>query len=585
MSRRDSNQQTSSGTYLYQIVFYSRSSKLLVTLIFAVLLLQPVGSAFAAEELVGDVDTEDEIVEVEEVDSGSAEDLNIDTQVEDDVFASNEETVEETNEEKVEKTENVVPIKPVVKATTKATSSNKGTSTPVVEISSEQSTEPIATSTNSIVDTESGNTKSTTTASTTEIITETHSSSTPANDLDDESVEEEQNDTVTSEDVNDENSNETSSTTEVVIEDDTVDQESSTTSENVAEPGTEVVTKVGDDNPLHFNTSECTQVAGGSYYCEKRTTKSGLYEQDEIFSAPDTDGDAEIFIRLNGKETQITNNKVDDKAPQFDATSDTIVWHRLIEGRYQIISYDYTKGTETQLTTGNQNHMEPSIYGSNIAWQVWDGTDWEVVLFDGKVATSISNNALPDIAPRINENFVIWNTIHNNGEKGVVVYNIETKQKELIQDTDGGMVKNARFVLVYDTEFENGDIVTRGFDPKTGKISPLSAVPGDLPKDLPPVDQTGETRALINNKSIGREGEVIEEPDINPNLKSTSTPPVIPVATSTPTTTAPTDLVLPKDPTASSSIEVIDSSHGDGRQQIPDVVIPPRSSSSSTEVG
>ncbi|MCB9815614.1 hypothetical protein H6785_03505, partial [Candidatus Nomurabacteria bacterium] len=65
----------------------------------------------------------------------------------------------------------------------------------------------------------------------------------------------------------------------------------------------------------------------------------------------------------------------------------------------------------------------------------------------------------------------------------------------------GGVITNPRFVLVYDTNFENGDVVTQGFDPTTGLSAPIAAKPAEDPVDIPDTDSTGETRALIQNKS------------------------------------------------------------------------------------
>ena len=74
-----------------------------------------------------------------------------------------------------------------------------------------------------------------------------------------------------------------------------------------------------------------------------------------------------------------------------------------------------------------------------------------------------------------------------------------------ISGNEGGSIVNPRFVLVYDTKFENGDIVTQGFDPATGLSSIIAAMPASDPVDIPDVDTTGEIRALIQNKSTQKE--------------------------------------------------------------------------------
>ena len=82
-------------------------------------------------------------------------------------------------------------------------------------------------------------------------------------------------------------------------------------------------------------------------------------------------------------------------------------------------------------------------------------------------------------------------------------------------------------VLVYETEFENGDVVTKGYDVATGEIAPLATIPTELPDELPVPDSTGETRALIQNKNPSKEEtEVLTGPTLvgpDPGVPPTAT--------------------------------------------------------------
>ncbi len=77
------------------------------------------------------------------------------------------------------------------------------------------------------------------------------------------------------------------------------------------------------------------------------------------------------------------------------------------------------------------------------------------------------------------------------------VYDTKTKVTETVLGNEGGSIENPRFVLVYDTKYESGDVETRGYDLKTGEVLELAAVPVSLPEEIPNPEQTGEERALV----------------------------------------------------------------------------------------
>src|SRR3990167_454473 len=147
-------------------------------------------------------------------------------------------------------------------------------------------------------------------------------------------------------------------TTDDVIEDeepattdDSVEQtdeqtETASSTELVEEelPGTtESVSVVQTDTAYTFNQEECTKLATGSYYCLKPVVDM---LEDALFAAPDEDGDLEIFLVRGGVQSQVTSNQVDDAAPYFDENSNTIVWHRLHNDRFQIVSYEIDSGDD-----------------------------------------------------------------------------------------------------------------------------------------------------------------------------------------------------------------------------------------------
>lgn len=253
---------------------------------------------------------------------------------------------------------------------------------------------------------------------------------------------------------------------------------------------------VTDDNRFSFAKGECTLVSDETFYCAKAVAEPAVTHNDRVFAAADVDGDKEIFIEKDGVVSPITNNIFEDDAPFYDTSSETIVWHRLISGRYQIISFDIDTEKETQVTNDRYNNMYPSSRNGKMVWQGWVGNDWEIFLFQGNELTMITDNTTHDITPSVNGTHIIWQSFET-GVWQMKVYDIQTKEIDTIEDTDGGSIENPRFVLVYDTKFESGDVETRGYDLVSGKVVPLSSSPAPVPSEIPDPDQTGEKSALV----------------------------------------------------------------------------------------
>jgi len=267
--------------------------------------------------------------------------------------------------------------------------------------------------------------------------------------------------------------------------------------EDISNPPTrESISVTNSDSVISFNKDECMKVSDGSFYCHQ-PNKNIL--EDSLFAAPDRDGDLEIFLVRDGRQIQITNNQVEDASPYFDSNSNTIVWHRLIDDRYQIISYDVKTGKETQLTHGSVNNMEPAKQGNYTVWQRWLGSSWNIILHDGNTERIITNDRNHNVGPKIQGSLVIWNKHKLSGEKTIEIYDIDNDSYFSIDDPDGLSVDNPRMVLVYDSLHPNGDIETRGFDILSRQFIRLDTLPKNLP-DIPNSESTSEVRALIQSK-------------------------------------------------------------------------------------
>jgi hypothetical protein len=291
----------------------------------------------------------------------------------------------------------------------------------------------------------------------------------------------------------------------------------------------QVVSVTESDSIVSFSKDECILLASGSYYCsapEQNTLK------DALFAAQDAEGDMEIYFVKNGVQTQITNNSVDDAAPYYDQNTETIVWHRLIEDRFQIISYDIPTGQESILTNTSENNMEPTRQGKYTVWQRWIGGGWNIILHNGEKEEQITNTTSHDVAPYIHGTLVVWNRHAQDGTKTIEMYDVVAESYVTIDDPDGLSVSNPRMVFVYDSLHPNGDIVTKGYDVLAKRFINLDSLPRELPTEIPSSDSTGETRALIQSKP-SQKSEVEEV--VDGNASSTPVAAAVPpeLATST----------------------------------------------------
>ncbi len=272
-----------------------------------------------------------------------------------------------------------------------------------------------------------------------------------------------------------------------------------------------------------FDEHQCVSVGDGSFYCSAQA-ETATVMSDGVYSAPDAEGDMEIFVTLNNETSQLTDNAIDDRAPFYDARSNRIVWHALINDRYQIMSHDLDTNQTVQLTETRSNNMEPTAYGDVTLWQAWMGNDWDIVMHTENVTTILTANERHDIAPHMRGKHVVWQTEASEGWK-VALFDTETGATEFIESDAGGVPENPRFMLVYDATDENGDTATIGYDLDSKVAVPLGVLPAELPDELPEPDQTGEERALIQVRSSTAEDDlVIVAPD---DLDGADSPDVI----------------------------------------------------------
>lgn len=275
---------------------------------------------------------------------------------------------------------------------------------------------------------------------------------------------------------------------------------------------------VTEENFYQFSKQSCVAVGEGTYHCST-STESVADASSAVYIDRDNGGDMEVFLRTSkSKVKQITDNDYDDTAAHYDPESMKIVWQRLIDGRQQIVLFDILNGEEKQITFSKTNNMEPKVSAAGIVWQAWDNSDWEIMFFDGSYTEQLTDNSAQDVAPVIQDGYVLWNVLGGDDQQAQV-YSLDTQETLSIDGYEGGVISNPRFVLVYDTKFDNGDVVTQSFDPSTGLSEPIAAQPAPEPINIPESDPVGEIRALISNKS--KDEQLLLEVEADSNAAGT----------------------------------------------------------------
>jgi hypothetical protein len=383
---------------------------------------------------------------------------------------------------------------------------------------------------------------------------------------------------------------------EDVSEETSIEAMATVTSELETPIVTNVSRVTSNTNRHQFSDTECLAAGGGAFYCTEAETVPN-YVGDGVFSAPDSDGDTEIFVTIAGITTQITHNTVDDAAPQYDAISDTIVWHSMQDDRFQIVRYTVSDGSVEYLTDTSYINTEPVANGDVVMWQAWIGDNWEIMLFDNGEVIQLTDNDVHDITPQMRDGYIMWQTKFAEGWK-VALYDQATQKVSYIADSDGTGVANPRFVLVYDSTNDVGDVRTLGYDFDSGSSFILGSLPSEMPEEIPEPDQTGETRALIQEKPSIRDGET---EDIQPAPPGTGTS-TNPTASTTSNLLSSDLVIAPLDIVATSTSDTVEEAltpdevvdavptevlarPEEDVSHIQDVVIPPFMGTTTDELG
>jgi hypothetical protein len=265
----------------------------------------------------------------------------------------------------------------------------------------------------------------------------------------------------------------------------------------------EVVTYTDNDSRQVFRATDCVMVREGEFYCIRpdapvaTSSPSVADVGSAAFVRKDTSGDKEIFWRGNGSVVQVTNNDVDDDAPIFDAESNTLVWHSLVNDRYQVMSYNALTGETRQITNTSYNNTNPYVQGGILVWQGWPDNSWEIFIMQNGVQSRLTQNSYHDMFPKVYKQFVTWQAREGDTWQSYMYDTVSGKTSE-IGEGEGGF-ESPRFVLMVERRNENGDIERIGYDVNTGESIPLGVTPKQTPADEPvvPDDPLKEQKSVM----------------------------------------------------------------------------------------
>jgi hypothetical protein len=312
-------------------------------------------------------------------------------------------------------------------------------------------------------------------------------------------------------------------------------ESATSTASSTADTATTTDEEIPSDNPVIiaqnpqnkyvFGDGDCTVVAEGEFYCVAAGPMRQPTGDPRVYAEKDREGDREIYY-FDGIDVQrVTNNGYDDLAPVFDAQMQRIVWQAMIADRLQIMVYDLETNTTRQITTGRHNSSNPDVVGNTVVWQEWIDTNWEImkteVNTDGApfVIEQLSDNAVNDMFPQLYDGMITWQREQGRSWE-VVLYDTVTGTIRTLPKSENTKYENPRFVLLFDSKHDNGDVETVGYNLKSGDMMELGTkanrepfVPAS-PKDKVPDAPVSSNASSTVTKVAGREDDGGNDPTL-----------------------------------------------------------------------
>jgi len=156
-----------------------------------------------------------------------------------------------------------------------------------------------------------------------------------------------------------------------------------------------------------------------------RLTNNALYDLRPRVSGPlvtwmvddGSTSSAEIMLYDGSATTPLTNNSVPDSSPLVDGPY--VSWARDYS---EIWLYNHGDASYTQIDGGLYGSGR-TMSGNHVAWSMFDGTDNEIVLYDGLTTQVLtSNDGEDDAEPDVDGSAVTWVHLVDGGNWDIMLY-------------------------------------------------------------------------------------------------------------------------------------------------------------------
>ena len=140
--------------------------------------------------------------------------------------------------------------------------------------------------------------------------------------------------------------------------------------------------------------------------------------------------------------TAVTSNQFNDVSPIIGEAG--IVWESSASIEPHILFLPNGKDTPIQLSENVDADHKPAMAGKYIVWQGFDGTDYEIYLYDGTdvdadgngTVIQLTDNAYDDIEPALSGDHLVWMGYHDNWDAEIFLHDLKSSQTSRLTDND-----------------------------------------------------------------------------------------------------------------------------------------------------
>jgi hypothetical protein len=140
----------------------------------------------------------------------------------------------------------------------------------------------------------------------------------------------------------------------------------------------------------------------------------------------------QVYYNYNGNQIDLTDASYNHVGAL--SSGQYVTWEGTIDGD-QIFQYDVLADTLTQLTFDGTNDA-PSPYQGTVTWQHWDGSNWQIMYFDGSNIQQITNDDDSSVRPSTNGQQIIYAEEVATDDWKAQSYDIASGQTSTIREGD-----------------------------------------------------------------------------------------------------------------------------------------------------